>query len=146
MMSSSDAQPSSNAKTLNDPLLGQVFFDRYKVVRKLEDRGGGGVYHAQHLQADRPVTIEVLDADHARPSVIDQFLEEARPVARIGHENIIDIYNGGRSPQGSVFLAMESLEGTDLGQMLRKDGAILWDRAQGILQQIAAALGAVHRH
>jgi serine/threonine protein kinase len=143
MMSSSDAHIGKPG----DPLLGQVFLDRYRVVRKLEERSGGGMYFAQHLlAADRQVAVEVLEADNARPAVIDQFLEEARTVARIGHENVVEIFNGGRSPQGAVFLAMEYLEGTDLARLLAKDGPLMWDRAQGIVLQIAAGLGAVHRH
>jgi serine/threonine protein kinase len=141
MMSSSDVLSGKP-----DPLLGQVFLDRYRVVRKLEERSGGGMYYAQHLlAADRPVAVEVLEADHARATVIDQFLEDARTVARVGHENVVEIFNGGRAPQG-VFLAMEYLEGTDLARLLAKDGPLMWDRAQGIVLQIAAGLGAVHRH
>ena len=142
MMSSSDVHTGNP----RDPLLGQVLLDRYRVVRKLEERSGGGLYFAQHLlSADRKVAVEVLEADHARATVIDQFLEDARTVARVGHENVVEIFNGGRSAQG-VFLAMEYLEGTDLARLLAKDGPLMWDRAQGIVLQIAAGLGAVHRH
>jgi hypothetical protein len=142
-MSNSDAQNPTGA----DPLVGQVFLERYRVVRKLEDRRGAGVYYAQHLMADdRPVTVEILGTAQARPAAVDRFLEEARTVARIGHENVVEILNGGRSPQGAAFLALEYLEGQDLGQTMRKDGPMLWDRAQGILLQLAAALGAAHRH
>ena len=41
---------------------------------------------------------------------------------------------------------MEPLAGTDLAQLLAKDGPLPWDRAQGIVLQLAAALGAAHRH
>jgi serine/threonine protein kinase len=142
MMSNSDAQGPTGA----DPLIGQVLLDRYRVVRKVEDRRGAGVYLADHLMADRPVAVEVLGTASAPPAAVDQFLEEARTVARIGHENVVEIINGGRSPQGAAFLALEVLEGQELGLTMRKDGPMLWDRAQGILLQLTAALGAVHRH
>jgi hypothetical protein len=141
-MSTSGAPHSGKA----DPLLGQVLLDRYRILRKVEQRNGGGVYAAHHLLADRPVTVEVIGAGHTRPAAVDRFLEEARTVARVGHENVVEIFNGGRSEAGSLFLAMETLEGTDLAQTLRTDAPLLWDRAQGILQQIAGALAAVHRH
>lgn len=142
MMSTSGApQPGKQ-----DPLLGQVLLDRYRIVRKLEERNGGGVYAAQHLLESRAVTVELIGAGHTRPAAVDRFLEEARTVARVGHENIVEIFNGGRSSAGSIFLAMESLEGTDLAQTLRTDAPMLWDRAQGIAQQITGALAAVHRH
>jgi hypothetical protein len=150
MMSKVDAQVSASGDRQSsiDPVLGQVFVDRYRVVRKLEDRAGGALYFAQHVLADRAVTIEIVETDHARPAAVDQFLEDARTVARVGHENIVEIFNGGRATATSVFLAMESLEGTKLSAVVGngKDGPMLWDRAQGILLQIAAGLAAVHRH
>jgi hypothetical protein len=150
MMSNVDPQAGASGERQSslDPVLGQVFVDRYRVVRKLEDRAGGALYLAQHLMADRAVTIEIVDTDHARPAAVDQFLEDARTVARVGHENIVEIFNGGRATATSVFLAMESLEGTELSAVIGngKDGPMLWDRAQGILLQIAAGLAAVHRH
>jgi hypothetical protein len=148
MMSNVDARVGASGAPQSpiDPVLGQIFVDRYRVVRKLEDRAGGALYLAQHLMADRVVAIEIVETDHARPAAVDQFLEEARTVARIGHENVVEIFNGGRATSGSVFLAMEVLEGTELSAVVRKDGPMLWDRAQGILLQIAAGLAAVHRH
>jgi serine/threonine protein kinase len=127
-----------------DPLLGQVLLDRYRVLRKLEARGGAGLYAAQHVLFDRSLTVEVLD--EARPEALDQFLEASRTVARVGHENVIEIFNGGRSPAGAVFLALEALEGESLSALVAREGPLLWDRAQGIVLQIAAALAAVHRH
>jgi hypothetical protein len=128
-----------------DPLIGQVLADRYRVVRKLEARGGAGLYAAQHLLADRPLSVELVDDARARPGAVDRFLEDSRMVARVGHENLAEIISGGRAPQGGVFLAMEALEGGSLAQLLGRDGPLLWDRAQGIVLQIAAGLGAVHR-
>jgi hypothetical protein len=128
-----------------DPLVGQVLSDRYRLVRKLEARGGAGLYAAQHLLADRAVAVEVVEAASAPQAAVDRFLEESRTVARVGHENVVEIFNGGRAPQGGVFLAMEALEGASLAQVLGRDGPLLWDRAQGIVLQLAAALGAVHR-
>src|SRR5215471_4632505 len=129
-----------------DPLIGRVVSDRYRIVRKLGEGGVGGVYYAEHLLVNRKVALKVLQPDVARPAMIDLFLEEARTVARIGHENVIDIFYGGRSPDGFVFLAMEYLEGVDLGEVLRREGTLRWDRARKILLQIAGALGAVHQH
>jgi hypothetical protein len=148
MMSNVDAQVGASGapQSAIDPVLGQVFVDRYRVVRKREDRAGRALYVAQHLMAERAVTIEIVETDHARPAAVDQFLEDARTVARVGHENIVEIFNGGRATATSVFLAMESLEGTELSAVTGKDGPMLWDRAQGILLQIAAGLAAVHRH
>jgi hypothetical protein len=141
MMSSPEGQIGGSG----DPLVGQIFFDRYRVLRKLEARSGAALYAAQHLLAGRPLAVEVLAGGGATADV-DRFLEESRTVARVGHENVVEIFNGGRAPGGTVFLAMEALDGTSLAALVARDGPFLWDRAQGIVQQVAAALGAVHRH
>jgi len=130
----------------SDPLIGRVVSDRYRILRKLGEGGIGGVYFAEHLLVNRKVALKVLLPDSGSPEMVDLFLEEARTVARIGHENVIDIFYGGRSPDGFVFLAMEYLEGVDLGHVLRTEGSLRWDRARKILLQIASALGAVHQH
>jgi hypothetical protein len=130
----------------NDPLIGRVVSDRYRIIRKLGEGGIGGVYYAEHLLVNRKVALKVLLPDATSPEMVDLFLEEARTVARIGHENVIDIFYGGRSPDGFVFLAMEYLEGVDLGHVLRTEGSLRWDRARKILLQITGALGAVHQH
>jgi serine/threonine-protein kinase len=138
-MASPDGHISGAAS--EDPLIGRVLADRYRLVRRMSPRGGAGLYRAQHLFADRPVAVAVLDAAGAQAADVDKFLEDARTVARVGHENVVDIYNGGRAPSGVVFLAMEPLEGTPLGQVLAKEGPLLWERAQGIALQIAAGGG-----
>jgi serine/threonine protein kinase len=123
-----------------------VVSDRYRIVRKLGEGGVGSVYFAEHLLVNRKVALKVLLPDISRPKMIDLFLDEARTVARIGHENVIDIFYGGRSPDGFVFLAMEYLEGVDLAHVIRDEGPLPWERTRAILLQIAAALGAVHQH
>ena len=148
-MVSSDAPrdtPRSDSADRTDPMLGHVFLDRYRVVRKLEARRGGGLYLAQHLLAERAVTVEVLEAGPAHPAAVDHCLEDARTVARVGHENVVDIFNGGRTPEGGVFLVMAPLEGDDLARVLATEAPLLWDRAKGIVLQVADALSAVHRH
>jgi hypothetical protein len=123
-----------------------VVSDRYRIIRKLGEGGVGGVYYAEHLLLGRGVALKVLLPDINHPDAVERFLEEARTVARVGHENVIDISYGGRSPDGFVFLAMEYLEGVDLGEVLRAEGPLDWERARAILIQIARALEAVHRH
>src|SRR5262245_65932227 len=103
-----------------DPLIGRVFSDRYRIVSKLEGVGAGDVYLAHHLMLNRRVTIKLLRPE--LPEQADSFLEEARTVARIGHDNVVEIFTGGRAPGGAVFVATEVLEGVDLEDVLAKNG------------------------
>ena len=62
----------------------------------------------------------------------------------IGHENIVDIVDFGPVPGGSVFFAMEFLEGEDLSDVLRREQRIPWSRARELMLQIVRALRAAH--
>jgi serine/threonine-protein kinase len=130
-----------------DPLLGQVLLGRYQVVSLLEASAGSRrLYRARRPENEQPVDVDVVDARGAGAADIDRFLEDARTVARVGHDNVVAIFNGGRTPDGEAFLACEPLEGPSLSRVLAAEGPLLWDRAQGIVLQIAAALAATYRH
>jgi Protein kinase domain/PEGA domain len=130
-----------------DPLVGRVLSERYRVLRLIGEGGIGRVYLAEHLGTGREVALKVLLPEFAgNLQLVDTFLEEARTVSRLGHENIIDIYYGGRSSEGYAFLVMEHLKGLDLADTLAENGPLPWDRCRGILKQIASALSLVHQH
>jgi hypothetical protein len=130
-----------------DPLVGRVLSERYRVLRLIGEGGIGRVYLAEHLGTAREVALKVLLPEYAgNLQLVDTFLEEARTVSRLGHENIIDIYYGGRSSEGYAFLVMEHLKGLDLADTLHQNGPMPWDRCRGILQQIVGALSLVHQH
>ncbi|HVZ72629.1 MAG TPA: PEGA domain-containing protein [Polyangia bacterium] len=130
----------------DDARLGQVLGDRYRLTRRLEAREGLTRYRAERTAAGDggDVDVEIIDVD-ARADVA-RALEDARTVARVGHDGVAQILHGGRAPDGAVFFAVEALEGTDLAQLHAAEPPLPWDRAQNILLQIAAALDAQRRH
>src|SRR6187455_2832532 len=135
-----DAQPPAD-----DPLIGLVLSERYRIVRKLGEGGMGVVYQAEHALIEKRLALKVLFPELTRrPDLVARFLQEAKSASRIGHENVIDISDFGQSPEGLVFIAMEYLDGQDLGKLLKKEGAIHWERARPILMQIAKGLRAAH--
>jgi hypothetical protein len=130
-----------------DPLVGKVLSDRYRILRPIGEGGIGRVYVALHLETRREVALKVLLGEYTgNLPLVDLFLQEARTVSRLGHENIIDIYYGGRSPDGYAFLVMEHLKGMDLADTLGYGGPLPWERARPLFQQVAGALHAVHLH
>ena len=133
--------PKANA----DPLISLVVADRYKVLRKLGEGGMGSVYLAEHVVIEKKFALKVLAPELARRSdLVARFLQEARSASRIGHENVIDISDFGQSPDGLVFIAMEFLDGKDLGEIVRTQGAMDWGQAREIVLQICRALRAAH--
>ncbi len=128
-----------------DPLLDQLVADRYRVIRRLGEGGMGAVYLAEHVVIQKKMALKVLAPELARrPDLVARFLQEARSASRIGHENVIDISDFGQAGDGYVYIAMEFLDGQDLGNLVRSDGALPWPRARNIIMQICRALRAAH--
>jgi serine/threonine-protein kinase len=130
-----------------DPLIGQVLSDRYRILRKIGQGGMGVVYLSEHALIEKKIALKVLFPELTRRAeLVARFLQEAKSASRIDHENVIGISDFGQLPDGLVYIAMEYLDGVDLGQILRTDGAIPWERARPILMQIAKGLRAAHEH
>jgi serine/threonine protein kinase len=128
-----------------DPLIEQTVADRYRILRKLGEGGMGSVYLAEHVVIEKKFALKVLAPELARrPDLVARFLQEARSASRIGHENVIDISDFGQSVDGLVFIAMEFLDGKDLGEIVRGQGAMAWKDARDIVLQICRALRAAH--
>ncbi len=130
---------------LTDPLVGKVLSQRYKILRKLGEGAMAAVYLAEHSGVGTNIVLKVLLPDLAdNRNAVERFLQEAKIASEIRHDNVIDIFYSGRSPEGQVFLAMEYLKGASLLALIDTDGPIPWLRAKPMLLQICAALAAAH--
>ena len=128
-----------------DPYVGTTIADRYRVLSKLGEGGMGVVYLAEHVFIEKKVALKVLSEDFARKAdLVARFMQEAKAASKIGHENIVDITDFGETASGSVFFAMEFLDGMDLAGHIKSGGAMPFTRAKHIMNQICRALGAAH--
>ncbi|NUN16440.1 MAG: serine/threonine protein kinase, partial [Myxococcales bacterium] len=74
-----------------------------------------------------------------------RFLREARVVAALRHPNIVSVLDLGNLEDGTLFLAMEYVDGMPLNRLL-STGPMPVDRALHILEQVANALNCAHTH
>ncbi len=129
----------------DDPYIGKIVSERYRVLSKLGEGGMGKVYLAEHIVIEKKVALKILSDDFARKAdLVARFMQEAKAASRIGHENIVDITDFGQTDAGSVFFAMEHLEGADLATVIRQNGPMPLARVKPIINQICRALGAAH--
>lgn len=97
--------------------------DRYKIECELAHGGMGVVYKATDVLLMRTVALKVLsnklkDNDIA----LEYFMREARASAALQHVNIVTIYDFGSLNDGSIFIAMECIEGKNLKQIVTQTG------------------------
>ena len=133
------------AQTDVDDLTGQTVAGRYRLLEILGQGGMGYVYRAEHIEIGKACAIKVLAARYAwEDEQRKRFLREARAASTIAHENVVDVTDFGGTPNGSVFLAMELLQGEELSDTLQREGPLQWRRAKTIILQIIRALHAAH--
>lgn len=138
-----EAQDSQESPT--DPLLGRVIDGRYRIEKQIGEGGMGVVYMATHTVLQKKLALKVLRGDSSKDAdVVQRFMQEAQAATSIGHQNIIDISDFGRLPDGSVYFVMEYLDGLSLSDMIKRGGSIPMADAVHIIRQIASALDAAH--
>ena len=69
---------------------------------------------------------------------------KCKTTASLTHWNTIDIYDYGRTEDGTFYYVMEYLPGMSLGQMLRQSGPLPPARAVHLLTQLCGALSEAH--
>jgi serine/threonine-protein kinase len=127
------------ARNLIGEALGQ-----YTLVQKLGEGGMGEVFLARHAHLRRPAAVKLLRRDRLSLGFLEQFEREAQAASRLRHPNTVEIYDFGRTEEGVPYLAMEFVNGLDLGQCIRRDGAMKPARAVHIARQICSALEEAH--
>jgi eukaryotic-like serine/threonine-protein kinase len=121
-----------------------VIIGSFKILSKIGEGGMGAVYRAVHATLERPVALKILPTQFATsPEYITRFLREARTLATLRHENVVQVYDAGEQ-NGQYFIAMEMVEGCSLLAHLEKKKEIPTEEGLGLLLQAAKGLGAAH--
>ena len=128
-----------------DPLIGLLVDERYRVTRRLARGGMATVYVAQDERLDRPVALKVMHPHLAdSDAFVERFRREARSAARIVHPGVVSVFDQG-VVTGQGFLVMELIDGTNLRQLLRAQGAFTIPQALRYTTDTLEALRAAHR-
>jgi serine/threonine protein kinase/formylglycine-generating enzyme required for sulfatase activity len=117
---------------------------RYRVVRLLGGGGFGRVYLAWDEEIERHVAIKLPRRGlFTAARQVDDFLREARMVARVRHPAIVSVFDVGRQDDGPVFVVMEYVDGRTLADVLRSERRPL-SALVGILAAVADAVSHAH--
>jgi serine/threonine-protein kinase len=120
----------------------------YQIKEKIGEGGMGSVFLAVHSLIGKKVAVKVLlDELAAKPDVVARFIDEAKAVSAIGHQNIVDFVDFGEvvgeSGSKTVYFIMEFLVGDPLSKRIQEAPPSLQDSMK-IMKQCCSALSASH--
>ena len=119
--------------------------DGHELVRMLASGGMGDVYLARHAKLGVHRAIKVICANQRiDPKAVARFEREARVLARLQHNSIVQIVEVGHLDEGWPYLLMEYVDGPSLDQLLEVRGQMRLPDALAVLEQIANALAFAH--
>jgi serine/threonine protein kinase len=125
----------------------------YEIQSVLGKGGMGLVYKAKQVKLGRVVAVKALnfsvfdsgDMSEADRAIIRQrFLREAAALARMSHENIVQVHDLVEDADGREYIVMEYVEGRDLSELLAKGARVPIPDAIGIVADVARALQHAH--
>jgi serine/threonine-protein kinase len=131
---------------------GDILAGKYRVERIIGSGGMGIVVAARHQQLGQLVAIKfVRDEAIGDEGAVERFLREARAAVKLKSEHAAKVLDVGTLESGAPYMVMEFLEGSDLAQVLEKDGPLpIVAATEWVLQACEAvaeahAAGIVHR-
>ncbi|MBS9338420.1 Stk1 family PASTA domain-containing Ser/Thr kinase [Fructobacillus sp. M2-14] len=124
---------------------GTMIDSRYEIVRQI---GGGGmatVYQAFDTYLKRDVTLKMIRFDiKDQPEALDRFQKEAKAATTLSNNHIVQLYDAGEE-NGTPYLVMEYVDGTDLKTYIKEHFPIPYQEVVDIMEQVLDAVSAAHK-
>jgi eukaryotic-like serine/threonine-protein kinase len=141
--------PVAPAKPALPPELADTGLDeKYQIQRKLGEGGMGAVYLAFEVDdaaCERPMALKVVRGLEKSKDAAGRFKREILATSFCAHENIIEIYDGAETQDGSYYMAMEFIDGAQLDEILKKEKRLGVARVVDLLDEALLGLDAAHR-
>src|SRR5262249_23536189 len=111
-------------------------FNQYRLRAEIGAGGMGEVYLAEHRLLKRPCALKVIRPERAGdPRSLARFEQEVRTTALLSDPNILEVYDYGRTADGTCFYVMEYLHGLTLDALVARHGPMPHGRAIDLLRQ-----------
>jgi len=146
MRDSSDTIDRAGTGFYPDPMsmVGEVLDGKYAVVRLIGEGGMGAVYEARHQFIGHRVAVKFLHPQYAaNPQAVNRFYQEAQIAGRLGHDNICEVTDVGRTQSDMPYMVMPLLDGRTLADEVADTEGLL--PIARVLDIIAQALNALER-
>jgi serine/threonine protein kinase len=138
---------SANAPSSSKPSIfpGATISGRFRLERLLGRGSMGSVWLARHLALDVDVAVKFIDAafrdqkDHR-----SRFALEAQAAARINSPHVVNVLDFGAEASGRLYIAMEYLQGEDVGKLLDRSGRLSPAITARVVSHACRGLGRAH--
>lgn len=119
----------------------------YTLLELIGSGGMGDVYLAEHQLLKRRCAVKLIKKDRASDRrMLVRFEREVKATARLTHWNTVQVYDYGRTANGTFYYAMELLQGLNLRQLVEKYGRQSPGRVVYILRQLCSSLHEAHSY
>ncbi|MDC0740941.1 serine/threonine-protein kinase [Polyangium mundeleinium] len=122
---------------------GQLLLDKYRVERVLGAGGMGMVIAARHLALDELVAIKFMLGGGSQAD-LTRFVREARAAVRLRSQHVARVLDVAALEDGTPYMVLEHLNGSDLAHMLRERGPLPVSEAVDAILQACEAIAEAH--
>jgi serine/threonine-protein kinase len=140
------AQPRLKSKPKpEDIYLNQVLNNRFRVESKIGEGGFGAVYRGVQLATGRKVALKLLHPEMTKDdNLVARFRREGMVLCNLRDAHTITTYDFDQTPDGTLYIAMELLEGKSLHQLFHEQAPLEWRRMFKILTEMCSSLAEAH--
>jgi eukaryotic-like serine/threonine-protein kinase len=118
---------------------------QYRLGQRIGAGGMGEVYLAEHRLLKRPCALKLIRLGvESGTTALERFEREVRLTATLSHPNTVEIYDYGRTENGTYYYVMEYLRGLSLAELVDRHGPLPPGRAVYLLRQVCQALREAH--
>jgi WD40 repeat protein/serine/threonine protein kinase/TPR repeat protein len=136
-----DIEPFRPASALS---AGQLFAQRYELIRELGEGGMGQVWlAAQTSPVRRHVALKLIKAGMYDEAVVQRFRSEGQSLAIMDHPAIARVFDAGTTPQGQPYLVMEYVPGIPITDYCDQHALSIRERLELFIH---ACEGVQHAH
>ncbi|MBO6934133.1 MAG: serine/threonine protein kinase [Deltaproteobacteria bacterium] len=135
-----------DAPTIDDPLVGSVLADTYRVEAIVADGGMSRLYRAKHTRLGLTVAIKVAHMSRShRPESAERAEREARALAKLECEHVVKVLDLCITDDQRPCVVTELLRGEDLAEHLASHPRLPVDRAVALALDICRGLEPAHK-
>jgi serine/threonine-protein kinase len=125
--------------------VGEILAGKYRVESVLGTGGMGAVVAVTHLELGERRAIKLMLPNGLEETeALSRFMREARAASRLKSEHVARVHDVGKLDDGSPYMVMEYLEGSDLRTVVKERGRLPVAEVVGYALQACEALAEAH--